>query len=173
MYYKNFDEVWQDIHKVALQKDEIRTLAQQVPNRIIGVTDSSIIVVSKKSKSGKMRILTRKQFERYWDVLERKNRLNFKKDLPESQWHHTGAIIITFLAHLPCVEFTTNPRVLYLMPNSTNDLGTTRIYELRGIVPRHKPLTNAERKRIFEKVKGSFKRAGIPREWFKDFFHEE
>lgn len=45
MYYKNFDEVWQDILKVAKQKKEIRTLAQQVSNCIVSTTDDSITVV--------------------------------------------------------------------------------------------------------------------------------
>lgn len=44
MYYKNFDEVWQDILKVAKQKKEIRTLAQQVSNCIVSTTDDSITV---------------------------------------------------------------------------------------------------------------------------------
>lgn len=178
MYYKNFDEAWQDILKVARQKEEIRTLAQQVSNRIVSTTDDSIMVVSQKSKFGNIRTLTRQKFEPYWDALVEKGSLNFMEDLPRSECFSVGAIIITFLAHLPCVEFTITPRVLYLMPHPTHDLGTTRMrlpeeIELKGIVPGHRPLTNTERKRLWKKATGSFKRAGIPEEWFKEFFHEE
>jgi len=178
MYYKNFDEAWQDILKVAKQKEEIKTLAQQVSNHIVSITDDSITVVSQKSRSGNKRILTRQKFKPYWNSLVEKGSLNFKKDLPRSEWFPLGSIIITFFAHLPCVEFTISPRVLYLMPHSTHDLGTTRMrlpeeFELKGIVPKHKPLTKAERKRLWKKATGSFKRAGIPEEWFKEFFHEE
>jgi len=45
--------------------------------------------------------------------------------------------------------------------------------ELKGIVPGHRLLTDIERKRLWKKATGSFKRAGIPEEWFKEFFHEE
>ena len=72
MYYKNFDEAWQDILKIAKQKEEIRTLAQQVSNRVVSITDDSITVVSQKSKSGNERILTRQKFEPYWDALVEK-----------------------------------------------------------------------------------------------------
>ncbi len=177
MYYENFDEAWQDILKVARQKEEIGTLAQQVSNRIVSTPDDSITVVSQKSRSKSERVLTRQKFEPYWDVLVEKDNLNFMEDLPRAQWLYVGAIITAFLAHLPCVEFAIKPRVLYLMPHPTHDLGTTRMLEekieLKGIVPGHKALTKAERERLWKKATGSFKRAGIPEEWFKDFFHEE
>jgi hypothetical protein len=93
MYYKNFDEAWQDILKVAKQKGEIRTLAQKVSNRIVSTTDDSITVVSQNSEN--KRILTRKNFEPYWNALVEKGSLNFKEDLPRSEWLPLGTIIIT------------------------------------------------------------------------------
>ena len=125
MYYNNFDEVWRDLREVASQKEKIRTLTQQVPNRIVSVTDSSITVVSERGSGGK-RELTRQRFEDFWSKLSEQKSLNFMKDIPESLYRPVGAIIIAFLAHLPCVEYTIKPRVLYLMENATHDLGTTQ-----------------------------------------------
>ena len=114
-----FEKVWLQILRCAHEKREVSTLDRGIVNRIVSLTDSAIVVVSEKTK--RERSISKKDFQRCWRVLRENGRLFIP---PVHVWNER--IIMAFLAHLPYVEYSLRPLTLYLEPQVTHPLCTTR-----------------------------------------------
>lgn len=114
-----FEKVWQQILRCAREKGEISTLDRRILNRIVSFAENAVYVVSEKTK--RQRCISKRDFQRCWNVLIENGRLSIP---PVHVWNER--IIMAFLAHLPCVEFSLRPLTLYLTPKDTHPLCTTR-----------------------------------------------
>ncbi|RLE53980.1 MAG: hypothetical protein DRJ26_02495 [Candidatus Methanomethylicota archaeon] len=104
--------------------DSISTLGLGIKVKIVDVKDDRIIVYSEKTK--KTRVLSKKRFKPFWEALLKRGFLHYKKDLHQSDWAGTGAIIIAFLARLPYIEYSVSPCILYLKREYTHKIGTLK-----------------------------------------------
>ncbi len=60
-----------------------------------------------------------------------------------------------------------------LIQQEFGEMAKGKEVELKGIVPGHKSLTKAERKRLMKKAIGGFKRAGLTDDDFKELLPDE
>jgi hypothetical protein len=122
-FIMDFEHVWQQILEIARKRDEICTISQGVPNKILFVHKNAIVVSSERT--GNPRYLTKANFIRCWTVLVENGQLS----IPPV---HVGneRIILALLARLPNVEYSTKPKqTLYFMPWNTHPIGTKREHE--------------------------------------------
>jgi len=105
---KPWDEVWEDIKRVAreLRHAGITTLCKGNPNDILEVMDDRIIVRARKPirpETGlKRRVLKEDDFRYVWDVLVRKGLIMGLDEVPKVRGRR--AVISAIMAQLPYVE---------------------------------------------------------------------
>ena len=66
---KTFEDVWHDIQNIMKAEQKVQTICQRSVNDIIGVSPDGIRVSSRRSKTGKMRFISKEDFEYVWKIL--------------------------------------------------------------------------------------------------------
>jgi len=154
----DFEQVWRKILQVAKEKGEVCTLTQKIPNQIVSVSESAITVMSERTGYRKTRELTKEDFRSLWEVLMRRGKLNVEDILHDCYnvyWKKIGRIMMTFLAFLSDVEYSTRPQqTLYLMPTNTHLLGTKREHKMERRATR-----NDDRSLSCELLREAFRKA--------------
>lgn len=119
-----FDETWKKIVEMVEKKGFIETLSRGVKNKILQAGSNGFKIRSEITKSE--RFLDKKEFMYFWNLLQRKGKLDIAKDIQDPRLLRIGSVIISVLARLPNVEHDLKPRILYLMDKNTHNIGTLK-----------------------------------------------
>lgn len=66
---KSFEDVWHDIQDLLKIEQQVQTICQRSVNDIIKVGADGIRVSSRRSKAGKVRFISKDDFEYVWQIL--------------------------------------------------------------------------------------------------------
>jgi hypothetical protein len=124
-----FENVWEALTGLAERKGHVNTLSRNVKNKVMDVGTNAIKLKSELTK--KERVILKEEFRHFWDILKKKGKLDFTKDVDDPKLVRLGSIIISFLARLPNVEHDLKPRMLYIMEHNTHTLGTLKRHRKR------------------------------------------
>jgi hypothetical protein len=70
---KTFEDAWRDIQAILSQRQQVETICQKSVNDIVEVDFSGIRVSSHRSRSGKVRFISKDEFKYVWDILSEKD----------------------------------------------------------------------------------------------------
>ena len=68
---KAFEDVWLDIQATMKTEKQIRTICQRSVNDLIEISPNGIKVSSHRSKSGKVRLISKDDFKYVWEILSK------------------------------------------------------------------------------------------------------
>jgi hypothetical protein len=111
----SFDAVWGTLQELATRGPELQPLAGQASSEIREVTGEGIWLYSQAI--GREYLVSRDRLKAAWEVLARDGYL-----VPRDVGMSYGAV--TLLAHLPYVEYSTQPVMLYYPAATRHALGT-------------------------------------------------
>lgn len=122
---KSFDEVWKDILKLCNTKNTIHTLTQRKWNKITRTDSDSISVLTKRSE-GIAKKVPKWMFEEAWRHLIANGSLS-QMCLVRELNVRRSAFVMSALAHLPYIEYSKKPTIIYLCKTLTHPLGETKL----------------------------------------------
>jgi len=64
-----FEDVWHDVQRILKTELQIQTICQRSVNDIIGVSPDGVRVSSRRSKAGKVRFISKSDFQYVWGIL--------------------------------------------------------------------------------------------------------
>jgi hypothetical protein len=115
---------WNTIIEMVRKEHSVVTLSRNIRNNVIEAGDRAIKLQSELT--GKERTILKDELRHFFDILRKKGRLNFTKDVDDPKLVRLGSVIVSLLARLPNVEHSLKPRMLYLMERDTHAPGTLR-----------------------------------------------
>jgi hypothetical protein len=119
-----FEDAWNAIVGMARKEGSIVTLSRNVRNNVTEAGERMIKLQSELT--GKERTILKDELRHFWDILQKKGKLNFTRDVSDPKLVRMGSVIVSLLARLPNVEHSLKPRVLYFMEHETHAPGTLR-----------------------------------------------
>lgn len=122
---KTFGEVWEDILKLCNTKNTIHTLTQRKWNKITRTDSDSISVLTKRSE-GIAKKVPKWMFEEAWRHLIANGSLSQMYLVRELNVRRS-AFVMSALAHLPYIEYSKKPTIIYLCKMLTHPLGETKL----------------------------------------------
>ncbi|MFH0956863.1 MAG: hypothetical protein V1813_03300 [Candidatus Aenigmatarchaeota archaeon] len=119
-----FEAAWKTIVEIARKDRKVVTLSRNIRNNVMEASERAIKLQSELTR--KERTILKDELRQFWEILRKKGRLNFTKDVEDPKLVRLGSVIVSLLARLPNVEHSLKPRVLYLMGRDTHAPGTLR-----------------------------------------------
>ena len=121
-YHRSIDRIKELLFKIGIlmptPRDRYFIIDRGIRNEIVSVTGNTIFVASEKTK--RRRLLPKADFRRCWNILTQNGQLSIP---PVHVWNER--IVMAFLAHLPCVEYSIRPLTLHFVLENTHPSCTT------------------------------------------------